>query len=175
MGNQLKKYKNTNKLQMFKTTFSVAVLASHASASISAIIARHEAQMAKIQDAPVEAQIQEAIDEGLIDATDAAQIHEAVDAGLIDDAEVADIIEDAIEEGLIDDEQAAQIQKAVDAGLIDDAAAVGIALDEAVAGQIQGLLSDYNFHDLLKDHNYGPDELQDTLSHKIDIATGRVS
>merc|ERR1739844_61772 len=201
MGNQLKKYKNTNKLQMFKTTFSVAVLASHASASISAIIARHEAQLAKIQDAPVEAQIQEAIDEGLIDATDAAQIHEAVDAGLIDDAEVADIVQDAavenqieeaIEEGLIDDEQAAQIQKAVDAGLIDDAAAVGIALDEAVAGQIQGLLSDHNFHDLLKDYNYGPDELheliaeladnsdmleelQDTLSHKIDIATGRVS
>merc|ERR1739846_238920 len=184
MGNQLKKYKNTNKLQMFKTTFSVAVLASHAAASISAIMEWHDWQMAKIQDAPVEAQIQEAIDDSLIDATDAAQIHEAVDAGLIDDAEVADIVQDAAVEN--------KIEEAIEEGLIDDAAAVGIALDEAVAGQIQGLLSDYNFHDLLKDYNYGPDELheliaeladnsdmleelQDTLSHKIDIATGRVS
>merc|ERR1711934_1088666 len=95
MGNQLKKYKNTNKLQMFKTTFSVAVLASHAAASISAIIAEH--------GAPTEAQIQKAIDEGLIDATDAAQIHEAVDAGLIDDAEVADIVQDAAVENKIEE------------------------------------------------------------------------
>ena len=142
---------------MFKTTFSVAVLASHAAASISAIIARHEAQLAKIQDAPVEAQIQEAIDEGLIDATDAAQIHEAVDAGLIDHAEVADLVQDA-----------------------------------TAVGQIKDLLRDYNLKDLLSDYNYGPDELheliaeladnsdmleelQDSLSHKIDIVTGRVS
>merc|ERR1739844_224366 len=144
MGNQLKKYKNTNKLQMFKTTFSIAVLASLAAAGPTL-------------DAATAAQIQEAIDAGHIDDEEAAQIHEAVDAGLIDHAEVADLVQDA-----------------------------------TAVGQIQGLLSDYNFHDLLKDYNYGPDELhkliaeladnsdmleelQDSLSHKIDIATGRAS
>ena len=105
---------------MFKTTFSVAVLASLAAAGPT------------------------------LDAADAAQIQEAIDAGLIDESE------------------AAQIYEAVDAGLIDDAAAVGLAQDAAVAGQIQGLQSDYNFHDLLNDYNYGPDELHKLISELAD-------
>merc|ERR1739844_362490 len=135
MGNQLKKYKNTNKLQMFKTTFSIAVLASLAAAGPTL-------------DAATAAQIQEAIDAGHIDDEEAAQIHEAVDAGLIDHAEVADLVQDA-----------------------------------TAVGQIKDLLSDYNYgpdelHELIAELADNPDmleELQDSLSHKIDIVTGRVS
>merc|ERR1712218_132965 len=77
MGNQLKQYKNTNKLQMFKTTFSVAALASLAAAGPKTLAADDAAQ---IQDTAVAAQIQEAVDAGLID--DAAAVGLAQDAAI---------------------------------------------------------------------------------------------
>ena len=69
---------------MFKTTFSVAVLASHAAANLASY--RYNVFID-----PSTANLYEAIDNGIIDVEEYWQIRLAIEAGLIDEAEVADI------------------------------------------------------------------------------------